>query len=260
MFQENTLSGGNLAQVAQVGETVRRAIKPWSPAIHGLLRHLETKTFNGCPRFLGIDEQGREILTYIEGEIGEGRPYLWSPAVLVAAAQLLRQYHDATSEYVTEHAQNSWQYIYPDRLRHEVICHNDFAPYNLIFREEKPVALIDFDVAGPGPRLRDVAMGAYWFAPLSFSSDLTERSMNDIRAGSPRAHLFCESYGIEFTIELIEMVEHWLWFMSTFPMEQVKAGYAEYQKLIDDGHVEHWRREHLAFCERRPAISKNIKE
>jgi aminoglycoside phosphotransferase (APT) family kinase protein len=140
-----------------------------------------------------------------------------------------------------------------------VICHNDFAPYNLIFDGQKPVALIDFDVAGPGPRLRDVAMGAYWFTPLSFSSDLTERSMFDIRSGGQRLRLFCEAYGLELTFELVDMVEEWLLFMSTFPVEQVENGHAEYQKLIDEGHVDHWRREYHAFCEYRFHIDNNLK-
>ncbi len=51
----------------------------------------------------------------------------------------------------------------------EVICHNDFATYNIIFNHEKPVGIIDFDLAfaAPGPRLWDMAYTLYTCVPLS---------------------------------------------------------------------------------------------
>ena len=258
MIQELELTGGNLSQVVRVGNTVRRSIKPWSAAIHGLLQHLEKKGFNASPRLLGIDEKGREILTYFEGEIGEGLPCLWSTATLTSAARLLREYHDATEGYISAALDDSWQFVYPDPEQHEVICHNDFAPYNLIFEQERPIALIDFDVAGPGPRLRDVAMGAYWFAPLSFSSEFKGKSLHDLHSGGQRLRLFCRTYGLELNSALIDMVEEWLLFMGTFPVEQVEAGHEEYQILIDEGHVAHWRREYHAFREFRVHLEKNL--
>jgi hypothetical protein len=49
---------------------VRRELKPDSPKIHKLLKHLENKGFSYAPKFLGIDGKGRERLSYIEGEPG----------------------------------------------------------------------------------------------------------------------------------------------------------------------------------------------
>lgn len=254
-LEEINLSGGNLSQVVRVGDTVRRSMRPWSTAVHGLLDHLAETGFTGAPRFLGIDGKGREILTYLEGDVGFPS-YMWSEAVLVAAAQLLRRYHEATVDYVVPHDAD-WQYVHPNPADHEVICHNDFAPYNLVFNQQLPTALIDFDVAGPGPRLRDVAMGAFWFVPLSFVGE-TERSLADLQAGSRRLQLFCQSYGVPSTHELLTMVEGWLHFMSTFPITQVAAGYTEYQRLIDEGHVDHWRNEYQTFGQYLPALIKNL--
>src|SRR5205823_2972231 len=58
---------GNVSEVVQVGGTIRRSTGPWSPAVHAVLRHLEEAGFDGAPRFRGIDGQGREILTRLEG-------------------------------------------------------------------------------------------------------------------------------------------------------------------------------------------------
>jgi aminoglycoside phosphotransferase (APT) family kinase protein len=63
-----------------------------------------------------------------------------------------------------------WLNEYPDPERHEVICHNDFAPYNFVYSAGIPYAVIDFDLAGPGPRLKDLAYALYWMVPLSFNS------------------------------------------------------------------------------------------
>jgi Ser/Thr protein kinase RdoA (MazF antagonist) len=48
----------------------------------------------------------------------------------------------------------------------EVICHNDFAPYNCVFRDHKLVGVIDFDACAPGPRVWDIAYALYRFVPL----------------------------------------------------------------------------------------------
>ena len=70
MEQEIPLSGGNITEVVRIGQAVHRATGPWSTAVHGLLQHLETQGFESAPRFLGTDQQGREMLSFIEGEVG----------------------------------------------------------------------------------------------------------------------------------------------------------------------------------------------
>ena len=67
-MSETTLVGGDVNVVVRSGDTVRRPIGPWSPAVHALLRHFEAVGFEGAPRFLSIDERGREVPSYIEGD------------------------------------------------------------------------------------------------------------------------------------------------------------------------------------------------
>ena len=38
-------------------------------AVRGLLVHLEEVGFDGAPRFLGIDDQGREVLSFVDGQV-----------------------------------------------------------------------------------------------------------------------------------------------------------------------------------------------
>src|SRR5215211_2112417 len=108
------------------------------------------------------------MLTYIAGEVGAYPlpALMWSDEALTDAVRLLRRLHDATLGYSAPEG-DEWQLAYPDPTRHEVICHNDAAPYNTVFVDGRPRALIDFDTAGPGPRIWDVAYAAYTFVPLA---------------------------------------------------------------------------------------------
>jgi hypothetical protein len=64
-------------RVTRMGSTVRRPAAFWSPAVHGLLRYLESACFP-APRVLhasvsasaGDSEHGTEKLTWIEGASG----------------------------------------------------------------------------------------------------------------------------------------------------------------------------------------------
>src|SRR5688500_18477396 len=90
---ESALRWGD-APVVRVGDTVRRRTGPWTTAVHALLAHLADVGFDGAPRVLGIDDQSREVLTYIAGEDGRSAPR-YSDDTLIEEAQLLRSYHDA---------------------------------------------------------------------------------------------------------------------------------------------------------------------
>jgi hypothetical protein len=90
---EIRLEAGNTSSVWRRGTTIRRSTGPWTPSVHRLLRHLEAAGFQGAPRVLGLDEQGREILSYLEGEVPvyPTPPELCSEEVLEEVARLLRR-------------------------------------------------------------------------------------------------------------------------------------------------------------------------
>jgi len=105
------------------------------------------------------------VLAFVPGEV-HGYPmpeWMWDDAVLVAAARVLRRYHGATAGFAPPRAR--WRL--PAREPAEVVCHNDFAPYNLVFRGRTLAGVIDFDTASPGPRAWDLAYLAYRLVPLT---------------------------------------------------------------------------------------------
>ena len=144
---------------------MRRAASPWTPTIHRLLAHVRAHGVAWVPRVHGFDEQGREVLEYIEGEVAHGDPaWIRSEAVLTDVVRALRQWHDATATFKVR-TDDSW--FVPGREPREVICHNDFAPYNHVFRDGRFVGAIDYDICYPAPRLWDLAYTAYRYVPLT---------------------------------------------------------------------------------------------
>jgi hypothetical protein len=253
---EVPLSGGNLTSVVRVGATVRRTMQPWNTTVHHLLRQLEESHLDLAPRFLGIDERGREILSYIPGEVGFF-PYVWTEECLVSAATLLRRYHDATTQF-RQPSQANWQFVYPDETRHEVICHNDFAPYNLVFVDQTVHALIDFDTCGPGPRLWDLAYAVYWFVPL-YPHDLPyARGLNDALQANQRLQRFCMAYGISYTQELLDMVELRLEALCQLLITRAANGEQAYQTMIEEGHLAGYQQSLATFRAHRPLLEQHL--
>jgi len=174
---ETVLTGGRLTPgVVRVGETVRRPTGPHSPFVHALPRHLERAGFAAAPRFLGIDDRGREILTYLDGQVPGNLDPGWTDDQLAEAAGLLRGLHDATAGS-------------PLAGSAEVVCHGDISPVNTVFAGGRPVALIDFDMAWPGPRFCDVAYGLFLWLNLGWDGPPPEEQRR-------RIGVWCDGYGL----------------------------------------------------------------
>ena len=169
------LPGGtaNRGLVVRVGDTVRRPTAPCWPATHALLAHLSNVGFDGAPRLLAADPV-TETLTYMHGQAAV--PPLaedtLTDAALVSVADLLRRYHLAAASF--DPSGYRWPRPIPARFRTGLVSHNDAHPANLVFRDGRAVALIDFDWAGPGSAIWDFAAAARYWAPLQDEADITD--------------------------------------------------------------------------------------
>ena len=129
-----------------------RPIAPCWPATHGaLLAHLAAVGFDGAPRVLAVSPV-TEMLTYMHGQaaVPPLTEDMLTDTALVSVADLVRRYHLAVASF--DPAGYSWPRPIPSRFRTGVVSHNDVHPANLVFRDGRAVALIDFDWAGPGQR------------------------------------------------------------------------------------------------------------
>jgi Ser/Thr protein kinase RdoA (MazF antagonist) len=164
------LTGGAVNAVVRIGNTVRRPVGAWTPAVHALLRHLEDTGFDAAPRLLGIDEEGREVLEFLPGT---AMPWIDWPAVMRSGdglrqlGTMLRRYHDAVRDFVPP-ANARWR---NPRARPwtgaELVRHGDFSPFNTIWQGDRLTGVIDWDFAQPGTALEDLGYLAWYAVPLS---------------------------------------------------------------------------------------------
>jgi aminoglycoside phosphotransferase (APT) family kinase protein len=212
---EEPLSDGLLGSVLRVGDTVRRRAGPWTDTVHALLGHLRRAGFDGAPAPLGTDEEGRDVVSYVPGRPAHPdlRRHAGSDAQLTDVARLLRRAHDALATF-TPASDAVWQ-LEPGRpgqrpLRPgEIVCHNDVAPFNLIMDDGRPRALIDWDLAAPGPAILDVAHAVRRFVPLYPDSACAQLGWADGPPDRPaRLRVFVEAYGLARSdrVRLLEMV------------------------------------------------------
>jgi aminoglycoside phosphotransferase (APT) family kinase protein len=201
---EIPLAGGDVTEgVVRVGDTVRRPVGRHSPLVHALLTHLESIGFDGAPRFLGVDGAGREVLSYVHGEVaGRPRPaWIADEARLASVGRLVRAYDDAAASFMPPpgalpDAQAAEQPEVPPAPAYppELIGHVDITPENVVFRDGRACALIDFDLARPATRADEMFNAMMWWAPLSDPRDVDPllQSVDVPR----RARILADAYGL----------------------------------------------------------------
>lgn len=240
--EEEPLSGGNVGSVVRVGDTVRRATGPWMHAVHELLRHLEDVGFEWSPRVHGVDEQGREVLDYIDGEtVGATHPWpewAWAEDTLVQAARVLREYHDAVRDFRPTGVR-TWRLVTSAMDADDVVCHNDLAPYNVVYREGRIVGVIDWDLAAPARPAWDIAFSAWAFAPIHTPDHAVE-------LGAPtdvarRIRLLTDTYRLDEREDFLGLVEQRMEASITGMESQAAAGEPAFRRMVADGHSQRIR-------------------
>jgi Ser/Thr protein kinase RdoA (MazF antagonist) len=230
--EPEVLTGGttNRGRVVRIGDTVRRPWRTTSPATIALLQHLADVGFPGAPRFLGVDGQRREVLSYVPGTAVTPPYPAWAltDEALISVAQLLREYHQAVSSF--DPRPHAWPPSPPAPFAGGLVSHNDVNLDNVVFRGGRAVALIDFDLAGPGSRVWDVACAARLWTPLR-----PDRYIDDARHGRAlaRLRLFVDSYGLgevdrERLVTAVRLNHEWSYDILGTAAANGHAGFTEY--------------------------------
>jgi hypothetical protein len=246
--QEVVLTGGNMTPVVRVGDTVRRGAGPWTPTIHALLRHLRANGFTQVPEPLGIDDRGREIISLLPGRVGTYPlpDFVLSDDTLETVARTLRAYHDATTGFEG----GPWQW--PAHEPAEVICHNDFAPYNMLFEDGRLTGIIDWDLASPGPRVLDMGYATYRFVPLTDPAN-PDVINPGVAEQARRLARFCAVYGGPGPRAVAEAAISKLRELVAFIRREAAAGDPAQTAVLERGDVAIYERD-IAYIEERLAL------
>ncbi len=197
-----SLLGDGVTRVVRVDGTVRRSSRPYTATVHAYLRHVRAHGFGDVPEPLGWDERGREVLSFVPGDVPD-HPLpddATGVDVLVALARLVRRLHEAALGWVPPPDAvfgaipgGTPPGVVPLFDVPELVSHQDYCPGNVVFRDGLPAALIDFDLARPTTRVADVVNALHWWVPLQHPLD---RAPSLVTADVPaRVRAFVDAYG-----------------------------------------------------------------
>jgi phosphotransferase family enzyme len=235
------LAGGNAGGAVRIGNTVRRTAGPWTPAIHRLLHYLHGVGYDRCPLPLGIDEQGREVLTFLPGRtVGDERPWpswVHSDAALTDVAIWLKDYHHAVADFPAPDGAE-WRLAgaaHPGGL----ICHNDAAPYNAAWNDDGLVGFFDWDFAGPGSPDWDLAFAAFSWVPLHARHVVEAEGFRALDDRRGRLELLLMTYGWSGDVEsFVQIVRTRLVAHVDDVLRLSQAGDPFFLRLVDAGTIE----------------------
>lgn len=230
--EEELLTGGNVgARVVRIGDTVRRPAGFWSASVDAFLRHLNEVGYEGAPRSLGFDTRGRHVVEYVRGSVRE--PFQPGDHLLPArrVGALIRDFHDASAEFVPP-PEARWNVAIPPDAE-DLVIHHDLAPWNLVCGPDRWV-FIDWDSAGPGSRLWDLAYAAHGFVPLQPGIP--------VAVAAERLVALADGYRLDDSgrQRLADLLVRRITSMYELLCEGHRTGAQPWARLWDDGHGDVW--------------------
>jgi len=239
MNNNEVLCGGRENKIFRISDRVIRPSAAWTPYVHDFLSFLIEEGITYVPQPYGINEKGEESLSYVQGEVYNYPlpEFMLQDKMLISSARLLRSYHDAGARYIDKLTnKEEWMLGTIDPI--EVMCHGDFAPYNVTIIDGKAFGIIDFDTLHPGPRMWDIAYAVYRWVPFTNPSnpDCDSSLEEQIR----KAKLFLDTYGIKIEERefLPRMMVDRLTNLVNYMKNQAEKGNVDFQKNIEEGHLD----------------------
>jgi hypothetical protein len=236
--------GGGLVHPGAVlrrGDVVQRPAGPHTPFVHAFLRHLEAVGFDGAPRVEGTGRSPDgpvELLSFVPGDVGVPPYPAWvaDDEVLLSVARLQRRLHEAAAGFVPPPGAVPGVPYLPPGAEGTLVCHNDLCVENVVVRDGRAAAFIDFDYAAPVDRRFDIAVAARHWVPL-WSPD----HLDPTRAGvDQRARLraFCDVH--ELTADdraaVVTLAERFLEQALRAVRERAEAGIGGFPTLWRNGY------------------------
>jgi Ser/Thr protein kinase RdoA (MazF antagonist) len=152
-------------------------------------------------------------------------------AGLRRVGRLIREFHDAVVGFRPP-VGACWDVVIPPD-RDELICHHDLAPWNLVIDGDRWV-FIDWDGAGPGSRLWDLAYAAHGFVGM--------RDGGDPDVDGVRLRALVDGYDLDQQqrAELPELIGAHTRGMFELLRNGARTGTQPWARLYAAGHADHW--------------------
>ena len=196
-MDEEVLQGGvaNAGAVVRQGEHVLRPSNPHTPTIHRYLRDLRATGFDGASEPVGVDADGRERLVFVPGEVAYPPFPDWAQAdeAFASIAELLRRFHDASAAVDPS---GDWSDEMADADGGPMVIHNDVCLENVVFRDGRAVALLDFEFAAPGRPVSDLAKMIRLSGPVDDDESAASLGWHPADRAA-RARVAADAYGLD---------------------------------------------------------------
>lgn len=250
----NVLSGGR-DSIMKDGNCVVRPRKKSTVHIHSFLRELHANDFHKVPVPISIS-QTNEVLSFVDGEVFNYPlpKEFYTKEMIVSSAKLLREFHNAGKSYLDKiNGKEDWMLPITDPI--EVMCHGDFAPYNVTVIHGKASGMIDFDTLHPGSIIEDIAYAIYRWVPFFHNENYLVLSTK-----IDRTKLFLDEYGISdskrnhLVDQMISRINNLIQYME----EQASLGEKNFQKNITDGHLNQYVNDIVYLQNNQKQILKGI--
>ncbi len=238
MNKNEVLHGGREGKITKEENIVIRPGNVWTTYVQTFLAYMHDNGFNHIPKPYGINEKGMEMVSYVDGTVyNDCLPKeILTDNVLIEVAKLLRRYHDIGEKYIHQlTGEEVW--MLPERLPVEVMCHGDFAPYNITFVDGCVHGIIDFDTLHPGPRIWDIAYAVYRWIP--FVSLTNPDYCYEINEQIRRLKLFADAYDLTNSEreQLPNMMIERISSLVSYMRNEADSGNEDVKKNIEDGHL-----------------------
>lgn len=262
-MDDELLHGGvaNAGAVVRQGSHVLRPANPHSASIHRALSALRSTGFEGASNPVGIEAEGRERLEFIDGDVPLPPYPEWarSDAALASVAVLMRGMHDAST--AIDLTSGTWSAEMADPHGGPVLCHNDVCLENVVFRDGRAIALLDFDFAAPGRRVFDVASFARMCVPIDDDTNANRLGWQT-QALPSRLRLVADAYGLEAVdrVGILKILGRSIEMGGEFVRRRVEAGEPGFVKMWEEmGGGERFDRRRRWWSSERPNFEAVLK-